>query len=207
MESQWVGIVDKPIPLEGPTFEETIYITPTREPPVLQAEIKTMVEQGARALGLTWGAFHAEARITSNGPVLLEIAGRPIGGVCSRLHTYCLGSDYNELIVRAALGEVVAIEPAGLTPAGVMMLPVPRPGRITRITGVDEARSIEGVRDMLIFVKPGDILRSFPEQGSCLGVILATGPTTDEVQQTLERSHAQLHFEIESGSVANFTPA
>ncbi|HVP71072.1 MAG TPA: ATP-grasp domain-containing protein, partial [Gemmatimonadaceae bacterium] len=77
------AVFDKPDQLEGPFFEETIYVTPTAVDPAVRALIIDHVARGAAALGLWHGPIHAECRVTAGGEVfVLEIAGRPIGGLC-----------------------------------------------------------------------------------------------------------------------------
>jgi biotin carboxylase len=194
---QWIGIFDKPNPLCGPTFEETIITTPSLETPEVQMEVLDMAERGARALGLRHGPVHAELRLTDNGPRILEIAARPIGGLCGRAHSFCLGIDYYEVMISNALGQTVQIPHGDRVPAGVMMLPVPKPGRLSAINGVQEARRVDGVRDVVILARPGDIVRSFPQQGWYIGFILATGASPREVQATLNESHSLLQFEFD----------
>jgi biotin carboxylase len=196
--TQWFGIFDKPNPLEGPTFEETIYVTPSIEDKQLQGEILAEVERGARALGLQTGPLHAEVRITDNGLRLVEIGARAVGGVCARAHTYCLGFDYAEYVLRSALGEFVESQQKERTPSGVMMLPVPGTGRLVSVSGIEEAQSVEGVRDVFVMAKPGDTIKAFPEQGCYIGFILASGANTKEVEESLNKSHLRLRFELEA---------
>jgi len=195
--AHWFGIFDKPDPLEGPTFEETIYVTPSSENPDLQSEILAEVARGAHALGLQTGPLHAELRITNHGLRIIEIGARAIGGVCARAHTYCLGFDYNEYVLRNALGELVEFEHQECTPSGVMMLPVPGTGRLVDVSGIEEARNVSGVRDVFIMAKPGDVIKAFPEQGCYLGFILASGSNTSEVAEILNKSHSCLRFKLE----------
>jgi biotin carboxylase len=196
-EVRWIGIFDKPEPLEGPTFEETIYVTPSEHSEELQSAIFEEVRRGIQALGLTTGAVHAEVRLTDGGPRLLEIAARPIGGICGRAYSYCLGLDYNEIVLKNALGERIDIEPGSRTPSGVMMLPSPGVGRLVQVHGVERAKEVDGVRDVLVMARPQDVIRRYPEQSCYLGFIVAVGPTTHDVRRSLISSHALLRFELE----------
>jgi len=78
---QVLALFDKPDPLDGPFFEETLYITPSRLPAETQDAIIRCTEQAARALGLVHGPLHAELRINQEGPWILEVAARAIGGL------------------------------------------------------------------------------------------------------------------------------
>ena len=108
IEGGWLrvlAIFDKPDPLEGPYFEETIYVTPSRLPAEMQKAIEECAGSAIRALGLTTGPVHAEFRVNESGPWVLEIAPRPIGGLCSRaLRFGADGISLEELLLRDALG-------------------------------------------------------------------------------------------------------
>jgi biotin carboxylase len=194
---QWIGTLDKPNPLQGPTFEETILLTPSREPAELLREVFAMAERGVSALGLWHGTLHAELRLTAAGPRILEIAARPIGGICGRAHTFCLGSDYYEMVIQNTLGDKVPVPRDEIRPAGVMMIPVPKSGRFVTVRGVDEARRVAGVSEVSIAVRAGQVISTFPEQGYYIGFILASGASADDVEQSLNMAHSLLTFEIE----------
>lgn len=191
-----IGIFDKPDPLEGPTFGETIYVSPSTLSDQASARIMRDVARAATALGLEIGPLHAEVRLTESGPVILEIGARAIGGVCGRAHTYRLGFDYQEIVLRACLGESVTLPDTPQTPAGVMMIPPPSRGRLISVDGLESAREVEGVRDVFIMSKPGDLLRVLPEDGCCVGFIFATGPSAPEVTDRLREAHRRLRFAV-----------
>lgn len=194
---QWIGTLDKPKPLQGPTFEETILLTPSRESAEVLKEVFAMAERGISALGLRHGALHVELRLTADGPRILEIAARPIGGICGRAHTFCLGSDYYEMVVQNTLGDPVIVPHAEIRPAGVMMLPVPRAGRFLSVRGLNEARRVPGVSEVNIVVREGQVISTFPEQGYYIGFILASGATADDVEHSLNTASSLLQFQIE----------
>ena len=191
-----VGIFDKADPLEGPTFVETIYVSPSTLDKAMSDRVIAEVRRGAEALGLTIGPLHAELRLTARGPVLLEIGARAIGGVCGRAHTYGLGFDYQEVALRAVLGQDIDISTGVCTPSGVMMIPAPGKGILRNVSGIEDARRVQGVRDLAIMSKPGDILVGLPEQGCYVGFIFATGTSQQEVVRSLNESHSKLNFEI-----------
>jgi hypothetical protein len=134
--------------------------------------------------------------LTVNGPVLLEIGARAIGGVCGRFHSNSLGLDYLDIALRSSLGEQIVLPQTHQTPSGVMMIPVPQRGRLEAIDGIEQARQIEGIRDVIIISRPGDILVGLPEAGSYVGFILATGGSQSEVVARLKESHLALKFTV-----------
>jgi len=194
---QVFAIFDKPDPLEGPFFEETIYVTPSRLTAHFQARVAQEVERGAAALGLRHGPVHAECRITPEGSIyVLEIAARPIGGLCSRVLTFEGGATLEAVLLRHAVGEPIAgvsREPRG---AAVMMIPIPKRGMLRGVSGEEAARQVGGVTEIRITAKTGQILESLPEAGSYLGFIFARGATARDAEASVRAAHARLHFEI-----------
>lgn len=195
-ELKVLAIFDKPDPLDGPYFEETIYATPSRHPPVVQRAIEESVRQGVRALGLTHGPVHAEARVNEHGVWVLEIAARPIGGLCARALRFTGGIPLEELILRHALGEDVSkfdLEPGA---SAVMMIPIPKAGVYKGVSGVQEALRTEHVVDVLISARPGQILKTFPEASSYVGFLFARAAAPDAAVAALRQAHAHLAFDI-----------
>ena len=191
-----LAIFDKPDELEGPFFEETIYVTPSRESGAAQQSMRGAVERAVRALGLYHGPFHAELRFNDSGVWMLEVAARPIGGLCSKALRFGAGMPLEELVLRHAVGEdIAALQPADAA-SGVMMIPIPRGGVYEDVAGVDDARAVEGVDDVIVTAKPGQLLAPLPEGASYLGFIFARGGDPAQVELALRRAHAQLRFRM-----------
>lgn len=191
-----LALFDKPDPLEGPFFEETIYVTPSRLPEATQSAIAAATESAAAALGLRRGPIHAELRINDAGPWLLEIAGRSIGGLCSRTLRFGVSISLEELILRQAIG--LPLETARETAArGVMMIPIPAAGLLRGYRGVAEARSLPGIEDVEITAPLHNQLIPLPEGSSYLGFIFARGEDPAEVEAALRRAHACLEFDVQ----------
>jgi hypothetical protein len=186
-----LALFDKPDPLDGPFFEETIYVTPSREDLATQDAILRTTRAGVNALGLTHGPIHAEMRVNTRGVWMLEVAARPIGGLCARVLP-----GLEELILRHAAGDDVGAIAMPAPAAGVMMIPIPREGIYVHVEGLDRARSQAGIEDIIITAKQGQKLVPLPEGASYLGFIFARGQTGDAVEQALRSSHRQLRFEI-----------
>ena len=191
-----LAIFDKPDPLEGPFFEETIYVTPSRESAAAQRSMREAVERAVRALGLYHGPFHAELRFNESGIWMVEVAARPIGGLCSKALRFGAGMPLEELVLRHVIGEDIAALQSADAASGVMMIPIPRGGVYEDAAGVDEARSIEGVDDVIVTAKIGQMLVPLPEGASYLGFIFARGSDPAEVERALRRAHAKLSFRI-----------
>jgi len=192
-----LALFDKPDPLNGPFFEETIYVTPSREDPSTQAAIVDTTQAAVNALGLTEGPIHAEMRVNRHGVWMLEVAARPIGGLCARVLP-----GLEELILRHAAGvdagDIAMSTPAaGVAPAaGVMMIPIPRAGIYVDVEGLERARSQPGIEEVIVTAKQGQKLVPLPEGASYLGFIFARAETPAAVEESLRGSHRQLHFEI-----------
>ncbi len=186
-----LAIFDKPDPLDGPFFEETIYVTPSREDPSTVRAIIQTTEAAVRSLGLSHGPIHAEMRVNATGVWMLEVAARPIGGLCARVLP-----GLEEVILRHAAG----VDPGGLAmrspAAAVMMIPIPREGIYVNTGGLEAARAQPGIEDVIITAKQGQKLVPLPEGASYLGFIFARGETPDAVETALRNAHQQLDFEI-----------
>jgi biotin carboxylase len=192
-----LALFDKPDPLDGPFFEETIYVTPSRLPEPTQEAIRDASAAVAVALGLRTGPVHAELRIPPRGPpIVIEMAARTIGGLCGRTLRFGTGLSLEELVLRHALGQdVAAVERQDLA-AGVMMIPIPGAGILTGFAGVEAARAVPGVEDVVISVRPGEKLVPLPEGSSYLGFIFARGESPAPVEAALRAAHARLSFSI-----------
>ncbi len=193
---QTLALFDKPDPLDGPFFEETIYVTPSRLPAPVQERIGRVVAQAAAALGLAEGPVHAEIRINSRGPWVIEVAARSIGGLCSRALRFGTGMTLEELILRHALGRKIQSYDRERPAAGVMMIPIPRAGVLEGFAGKEAAEAIPGVEEIAITAHRGQELLPLPEGWQYLGFIFARADTPEEVDQALRQAHARLHFSI-----------
>jgi biotin carboxylase len=207
-----LALFDKPDPLDGPFFEETIYVTPPR---LSQAEQESVVETiagAARAIGLKHGPLHAECRVNDRGVYVLEIAARPIGGLCAKALRFAvtperLGPEQaagaadaislEELLLRHAIGESIDGYAREAGAAAVMMIPIPRRGMLKGVEGLDEARAIAGVEGIAITAKTDQMLQPLPEGASYLGFIFARGASSDAAIAAVREAHTCLSFNIE----------
>jgi hypothetical protein len=210
------AIFDKPDPLVGPFFEETIYVTPSRASQIVQQAIVDNVTAAARALGLRHGPIHAECRVNTQGVYVLEVAPRPIGGLCARAVRFDHAdprtaapvhlrgpapshprTSLEEVLLRHALGEDISRWTPSAGASGVMMIPIPKRGLYRGVTGVDTATAVEGVDEIRITAKADEMLLPLPEGRSYLGFIFASGDDPARVELALREAHAALTFDIE----------
>jgi biotin carboxylase len=198
---QLVALFDKPEPLDGPFFEETIYTAPSRAPDCDQHAIVAAVGGAVEALGLTHGPIHAECRLGSSGVTVLEVAARPIGGLCAKAvavvnHEGCTLS-LEELLLRHAVGEDIS----GWRPNGegsaVMMVPIPAEGIYRGVDGVDAAARVPNVTDVRITARVDQLLTPLPEGATYLGFIFARARTAEAAERAVRDAHARLHFRID----------
>lgn len=191
-----LALFDKPDPLEGPFFEETIYVTPSRHPARVQQSIVTCTQETVTALGLRHGPVHAELRVNDQGACMLEIAPRSIGGLCSRALRFDGEISLEELILRDAMGMEVASLEREKRAAGVMMIPIPRAGILQEVQGEDEARRVPGIEDIKITIPVSQEVVPLPEGTRYLGFIFARDETPDRVEAALREAHSRLTFRI-----------
>jgi biotin carboxylase len=194
---QTLALFDKPDPLEGPYFEETIYVTPSREPPDLQQRIRQTAQAAVTALGLTDGPVHAEMRVNRQGVWMLEAAARPIGGLCARVLRFAPPHfTLEQLLLRHALGEDVSGATLAAGSHGVMMIPIPDAGVYRGVQGLEDARRVPGVEDVVITAKEGQKMLPLPEGSAYLGFLFFRDESVDLVLDGLRKVHQCLKFQF-----------
>ena len=191
-----LAIFDKPDPLDGPVFEETIYVTPSRLGDVDCAAVEGLLRAVVETLGLNHGPIHAELRLSPQGPRLIEIAPRSIGGLCSRALRFEGGAPLEELLLRHAIGESVDQFTRESQASGVMMMPIPRSGRLRAVYGLERARAVADVEDVRVTIPIGFEVVPLPEGSRYLGFIFARASTPERVVGALRVSHSHLRFDI-----------
>ncbi len=193
---QELALFDKPDPLDGPFFEETLYVTPSRLPQATQVDIQDAVATVLAAAGLRRGPVHAEVRLDPVvGPTVIEAAARSIGGLCGRVLRFATGQSIEEIILRHALGLPVRTALEGRA-AGVMMLPIARRGTLRRVEGQAAARTTSGVQDLVISIRRGQQVEPLPEGNRYLGFLFARGETAEQVEVVLRQAYSELRIVI-----------
>ncbi len=195
-----IAIFDKPDPLEGPFFEETIYVTPSRADAGTQGQITVAVTRAAQALGLHHGPIHAECRVNIRGPYVLEVAARPIGGLCAKTLRFERGGQrigFEELLLLHAAGESSTDWRRERLAAAVMMIPIPRNGTFRRVDGMEEAAAVTGIDEIRITARPDQHLLMLPEGASYLGFIFSRADTPERAEAALREAHGWLRFTID----------
>jgi biotin carboxylase len=198
---QALAIFDKPDPLDGPFFEETIYVTPPALDGHGQAQVVDAVQKASAALGLRHSPIHAECRVNADGVFMLEVAARPIGGLCSRVLRFDRPggtglASLEEVLLRQALGQDVTGYAREVNASAVMMIPIPVRGILKRVEGEEEASQVAGVDDVRITAKRDQMLEPLPEAGSYLGFIFARGRHAADAEGAVREAHRRLRFEI-----------
>ena len=191
---QVLALFDKPDPLNGPCFQETIYVTPSREPEPVQAAIFAAAQMALTALGLSQGPIHAEMRVDGERVWMLEIGPRPIGGLCAKALLFEGGMPLEEVIVRHALGEDMSGVRRRDGAAGVMMVPVPNAGIYRGVEGVEKAEALAD--EVIVTAKEGQRVLPLPEGNTYLGFLFAWDASAAQVEARLRQAHAALRFDI-----------
>jgi hypothetical protein len=200
-ELRVLAIFDKPDPLVGPYFEETIYVTPSRLPAAEQKSIEKSFAEATRALGLAHGPVHGEFRLNERGVWPIEVAARPIGGLCARALRFQLENEtepigLEELLLRHALDLPGWDAPRETRASGVLMIPVPNSGILEKVDGAEEARQVAGVTELEITARWHDYIAAWPEGSSYLGFLFARGESPEIVENALREGHAKLNFKF-----------
>ena len=192
-----LAVFDKPDPLDGPYFEETLYVTPSRLPMTVLAEVEAVTARAARAVGLGEGPIHAELRVDGERVSVLELAARSIGGLCSRALRFGAGVSLEQVILRHALGVGLEDLARESTASGVMMIPIPGAGVLRAVEGQQQARAVEGIGGLEITIARGRPVVPLPEGDRYLGFLFARAASPDGVERSLRVAHGLLRIRIE----------
>jgi len=196
-ELRVLALFDKPDPLDGPFFEETIYVTPSRLDVAIQTAIAARTAEAAAALGLREGPVHAELRVNERGVWPIELAGRSIGGLCSTILEFGAGMSLEDLILRHAVGMALPSTERRGEAVGVMMIPIPRGGVLKAVDGQDDACRVPGITGLEITAKTNYPIVPLPEGASYLGFIFARGQSPEFVESALREAHGRLRIRID----------
>jgi biotin carboxylase len=191
-----LAIFDKPDALEGPYFEETIYVTPSRLPEERQREVHEAAQAAASAVGLRDGAVHVELRLNEDGAFPIDVAARSIGGLCARALAFAGGVSLEELLLRHATGAGDDAIDREARASGVIMVPIPAAGTLRAVSGVEEAEAVPLIESVEMTIAVGSPVVPLPEGGDYLGFIFARGDTPEDVEAALREAHARLVFTI-----------
>jgi biotin carboxylase len=192
-----LAIFDKPDPLEGPHFVETIYVTPSRLPAYVLREVSFAAQRASVGMGLRNGPIHAEIRINEKGAYVIELAARSIGGLCSRVLRFNNGLTLEEVILKQALGEAIDDIQREHTAAAVMMIPVPKAGILKGVTGIEAARAVSGVEEVIISIPPDQPVEPLPKGGRYLGFIFARAEMPEDAEAALRKAYRHLQIQID----------
>jgi hypothetical protein len=201
-ELRTLAIFDKPDPLVGPIFEESIYVTPSRLPLPAQGSVVSATSAAVRALGLVQGPIHAEIRVDASQARVVEIAPRPIGGLCSRALRFGFGVSLEAVILAHALGRSEGALERESAASGVMMIPIPAAGTLCGVTGVERASAIAGIDGIRITIPIGGEVVPLPEGSRYLGFIFARADDPGAVEKALREAHRCLSFDIQAPAPA-----
>ncbi len=187
-----IAIFDKPDPLEGPVFPETMYVTPSRLSPEVQQRIVETSGAAVRAVGLVSGPVHVELRGSAGAVIPIEVHARSIGGLCSRVVRFADGRSLEDVILQHALGLVAQIPPREPRAAGVWMIQAPRAGRFESLRGASAAAEVPGVEEVVVSARPGQHLTPLPDGFLYVAFIFARSDTPERVEGALRAAFARL---------------
>jgi biotin carboxylase len=191
------AVYDKPEPLDGPFFEETVYTVPSELDEGRLSQVSATVQDATRALGLTNGSVHAELRLGGARPYVIDLASRSIGGRCSKVLHFRSGRSLEEIVLLAALGDDLGELELESGARGVMMMPIPRAGTVRSVAGQREVLSRPGIDGVELSVPLGGPVVPLPEGDRYLGFIFAHGQDTRAVTAELRAAYQDLRIVID----------
>jgi biotin carboxylase len=150
----------------------------------------------AEALGIGDGPTYTQLRLGPDGPRVGELAARLGGGHDAELCRAALGVDLNGLALAAALGRPVEPpEPEPQVGSACTLFLIPPAGVLDSVSGVDEARALEGVVDVRIYREPGYLLSPLRRGADRAGAVIAVGQSREEALERARRAADLVRFE------------
>ncbi len=190
-----VAVFDKPDSPQGPTFPETLLVSPARLAPDALDRVIEVVGRAVAAVGVAEGPVHVECKVKGGEVWFLELAARTIGGLCGRALVPG-GVSLEEVVVRHALGLSLPAPPWRAAATGVLMLPVDETGKVEAVRGIDAAQAVEGVTDVVITVGAGEEVVALPAGDRYIGFVFARAETADEAEAVLRSAWAEIEVEV-----------
>ena len=190
------GVADRIIE-RAPYFVEIGHTLPSALPEKQQSRAVAVFKQAIFALGIDIGAAKGDIKITPEGPKIVEIAARLSGGWMSA-YTYPLSTGVNlyKAAIQIALGET----PTDLKPKTSLVSAerslLPPPGKILSIQGVEEARKIKGVKEIILMKEAGDMAEEPRSNLGKVGYVITVGKTREEAIRINDLAREILKIEI-----------
>jgi isopentenyl diphosphate isomerase/L-lactate dehydrogenase-like FMN-dependent dehydrogenase/biotin carboxylase len=174
------GVADRIIEFP-PYFVETGHIMPTNLPADLVQDGIDVFKRGIGALGIETGAAKGDIKLTAKGAMVGEIASRLSGGFMSA-YTYPYSTGVN--LIRAALHIALGEPPGDLSEkysrVAVERAIIPGSGTVRDIQGIDQALSIEGVKNVFVTTSVGETVHIPTSNVEKCGNVIAIAETREE---------------------------
>lgn len=193
-----LAVFDKPDAPSGPSFPETILVTPSRLGEEEMSECVRVARQTIAGLGLSHGPVHIELKVDRDQVRVIEVAARSIGGLCSRSLSFGLmDTTLETLILRNALMMDKPELRRQTEASGVLMIPIEQAGTLRMVRGIEESRDIEGITGIDLTIPPGTPVSPVPEGDRYLGFVFARARDPESVESALRKAKTLIHPIIE----------
>jgi len=185
-----LAVTDK-ITSGSPHFVEMGHSQPSKLGANTVVAITDLACQAIKAVGIHNGPAHVEIMVTQSGPVMIELGAR-MGGdfIASHLVPLSTGVDMVEAVIHQSCGERFDLHRKHSKGSVAKYLEVPR-GKIAEIDGIEQARRIPGVRDVIMMKRIGDIVGDVSCSADRAGVVIAQGEDVylaeNACQQAIQR--------------------
>jgi biotin carboxylase len=178
----------------APFFVENGGDFPSQLSEMSQSKVRDVVARAIAALGITHGTVKGDIVVHDGEATVIELTPC-LSGDFVRLHT---GVDFVGAAISLAFGEPVnagELTPKQTRPV-VQRYAFPKAGEVVSVSGVEDARKIAGVSDLIVTAKPGDIIRSAGEEQPSAAMVLTTGASRDDALKAANDALACLKFAI-----------
>jgi biotin carboxylase len=182
----------------APYFIENGGDLPSHLPPAIQEKIKEVVGRAAASLGVVNGTVKGDIVVHQGEVYVIELAARLSGGFfCTREIPLNTGVDFVGAAIKVALGETP--DPAELEPKYqrhiIQRYAFPKAGRVSAISGAEEALKVDGVLEAVITARLGDVIPPAGDKRPSAAMVMATGPDREAALKATQAALACIRIE------------
>lgn len=193
-EYRMVAITDK-YTTGVPHFVEIGHSQPSLQSREAQEALRRTAAAATYALGLDNTVCHTEIKLAASGPVVIESAARAGGGcISSHLVPLSTGFDMGDCAVALAMGLDVPSPPLHQPQAASIAFLTAEPGKIIEISGLESARSMAGVVEVMLYKQESDYVGPLLDSRARCGHVIAVDSTPSDAYGRARSAKEQIRL-------------
>jgi len=188
-----LAITDK-LTTGAPYFVEMGHSQPSALPEDDLTKISDLAARAVKAIGIENGPAHVEIMLTKDGPKMIELGAR-MGGdnITTHLVPLSTGIDMVRATIDLATGKIPDLTPKFQKGSAIRYLSAPE-GIISSITGIEQARQVDGVNEVVITKNIGDLVTKVQSSIDRVGYVIAQGKDIVEALGSCKESLSEIRI-------------